>query len=466
MSSTTNGNSTDILAEVVYTSVMSEVEYLLAVAEVAYTLAEASVSYQAIEATDIVLAYNAKNKIIFDITEILETLVQNINKVLVDGSTVSDQSVFTLSKPAAQEIVNVFDSNHLDLRKAFNEVIDPVEFIQLTLSRNITELLSISEVFAVDVDKSVLDAIAVQDSVRRFTTFAKRFADYLVVDDISQIDKQITSDKHNAIGTLDWADYAFTKIFKDAGIISDINQLLLNKTITDSLGIPDSAVTSLQKIFSDDAISFDQLAIGTIKLVSDSANVTDHSSLSSILGVSDVIVFTDSLISEFSKSIFENATIGDVVSYAITIPYQDTTVIFDSSNIHSLKEAYDTASISDGFARTVVFNRHLYDAVAVDDIFSTEGALDLSKFNVASAVDSISSYSNKVLTDSCFITDSSAIMQQKITLDTVSAQDTYILESVKGIAENVSAVDIITVVIASGAFSKFNASAFNTSTFG
>lgn len=149
------------------------------------------------------------------------------------------------------------------------------------------------------------------------------------------------------------------KFLPDLVVVTDAVQKLVQKTVLDSVFVPDSVALATTLGISD-SISFTEVFLATLIYVrnfTDTASVSDQTTVSFSKSLADSAALTDALQYTFSKFLSDGVAIND--SFAATdgllysfskyisnvVFVQDSTVLFPSKVISDMIQVQDAGSL-------------------------------------------------------------------------------------------------------------------------
>jgi hypothetical protein len=167
------------------------------------------------------------------------------------------------------------------------------EVVAVLLNKNFTDSFAYTDVAILDMSKGLADNFAFADSLARTVTYNRELSDAFTLDDISQIDKHIGSNKGNIATLTDILGYGLTKPLTDTTTLSDVLASLVAKVLADSFSFSDA--TSLD----------------STKGLSDSYSFSDSQNYNLGKGESDSFSYADAQAFTHSKSLADAFTLDD-----------------------------------------------------------------------------------------------------------------------------------------------------------
>lgn len=462
---------------------------------------------------------DTKNRVVRDITTLVETFILDMDKTFDEYASVEDSPAVLIGKTAA-DIIGVADTYVKGFTKHLVENLPTLDTVTAVLTKVLHDAVQVLEVRSIASTKPMSEAIAVADTFVKTMIFSRHFADSIAIQSDSVL--------------------AVTKSQYDSYNIADILDIVAELHKLDSVSTNDICIVVRSKLLQNSVAVQSANRISTAKVVADASVVQDFSHITSEKGVSDNIINTDAVTlsaifkhTETINTISTNAILvnsyktdsvlsADSIAINYSAAYYDYVLTSDFVEVFQTRGIVDTTTTSDLITSISTYKK-LYDGVTTDDDFKALNFVDKIKNNTATPTDSttvtsskgvfdsvfttdidtlsVNKYTNdvignitevvaingfKYLTDSVIITDNSAVDMtvydrfnnssavfdtQNIVLlkgadDSTTATDRTYIGAVKNITENVSAQDYVSIQLSAGASSLFNELMFNNSTFG
>lgn len=385
-------------------------------------------------------------------------------KVLKDVNILSDIALLITNKAFFDSVV-IPDTYLVEVEKALDDSITFTDHRTVTFLKELADNVTTPEHYSVDFAKITADVTSTSDKFSKVIDYVRSPNDSVAFSE----ELHYTANKalKDLPQLLDNSYSTFHKYLSDPTAASDFVSLAYALAKADTIVPNDTNHRVTKKVLSDTALAIDILVMTSRLIHGDTITAPDQIHLLTAKPFSDNFGYTDSYTLDLNKGVFETFAASDDFSYSLDVNYADDIIaITDVPKIFKLQPVSDIIGTSDSISTSTLFSRSFSDTVVLDDFMVTDGVIGAFKFNAANAIDNLVVSGYKVLEDSCFITDLPAIIYTKPAQDILGTEDLYVLTGIKGVTENVSIADNIIIVIASGASSKFNASAFNTSTFG
>lgn len=238
-------------------------------AEVLYQYAKGEISWQDLTAAEVFLDPDTLNQYLRDDTITLSDLPSmEVQKSFTDTlSGFTDTQVLEVQKELSDSIsftetVDVL----LIIVRDFADSFTVSDVAVLTIDKNLTETISLSELFsvsfdtvktdsfnisdasAVDVTKPVTDAISLSDAFSKVVTYSRTFSDVFTLDDTSTVDaisKEVDSAKINVFSLTDVPTFSFDKGLADAFSFTENTAFSVDKPLSDSFSFSETVSVTL-----------------------------------------------------------------------------------------------------------------------------------------------------------------------------------------------------------------------------
>jgi hypothetical protein len=396
-----------LVTDVTHTSVeVAETLYAKLVADLQHSNIEVEdISYASLEAVGIVSDSHPKNQIIREIAQVVEQFIVTTDKALSDLYDVSDASSFAFSKQAADNIVDILEFNEVTLNKVIKDTSIAIDMATFILSKAYADYIAVKDKVGLATNKPLLHAVTTNDSVHRAVTFVRNFADYVVIDDFSSVDKHYTGVKTNIAAVEDKANYGIIKPLQDIGIVEDLKYLLLTKPVVDATIITDEYITDIGKNLFETLASFDNLALGLSKSVTPDS-VTTLEYITSVLG------------KHFADSSYTSDAFAVTVQFIRTL--FDTSSIEDALQVDTNKTTRDTVGNLD--YNTIDTTKTLLEDITTLDLISLALFISMPE-DVMTASDNNSINSTKIAADAVFTADLLMLILHAVYNDVVITGD-------------------------------------------
>lgn len=508
------------ITDVGYSKVRTDVSHIDAVVnELYYVLAKVQDAvYVDAAVSNLYVDTNTKNRVIRDITAIVDSLILELRKDFSDSAPVNDSNAIAIGKATA-DIFGISDTFNKGLTKPFTEQLPVFDAAISTINKVLLDTATVYDTPHIISSRNVHDTVSTADAVTKIILFAKHF----------QEDVNILSDFNVSMG----------KSIDDLYNVLDIPSIISEIQKVDSITTSDIYNLVQGKLLQNSVVMRSVTAFDTGKYVVDTSSISDNYYVDSAKGISDNLSSNDYIALYSNLFSVDNLTLSELSTLSLNKPESDTVSSADLNFINYGKYSTDTAgtldkiaisrskNINDLVATNDVLNylnisKQVYDSVAIDDDFRALEYVDKVKNNIATTTDSTSIGSNKILTDSTavidvpnvstsksfndltnniidsvaingfkritnsvIITDDSAINSsyggitdnssandsQSVSLSKVFGDvgivaDSKIFNVTKNTTDNVSAQDSVLIQFSTVASSLFNELIFNNSTFG
>jgi len=378
----------------------------LQVATLVYQQLEvATLSYNSPEFATAIIDPNAPNRIVHDISTVVDAYLVNVTLAKADAVGTPDVYAIALNK-AVGEIIGVVEASVLDIRKALLDPAVVADIFRLALNKVFADNTYLSDVFDVTTIKAFNDSVASSDAFEIVANYVRQFQDYVVLDDFAGIDKFYTGTKQNFAGVVDHTAFALSVLKHDATSASDIlNYVNTDKVFHDAMGFADALRKVSVHMLVDAPLISDAADMVLLKQFADSSPAIDQYSVDSNLGKFDTVT----VLSELRKD--------------LTNKYGDAT------------------SATDGMTQNLI--KVFHDAVAIDDMFDFMGQVAVTKNNVMTMSDALIFLASKDFAD---VTTVSDLLSKTVThpmVDSTSFTDlvslavrSYLSDSIGGMVDH------------------------------
>ncbi len=204
--------------------------------------------------------------------------------------------------------------------KFYYETLTLSEVVAVLLSKNLSDSFAYTDVAILDMSKGLADSFAFADSLARTVTYNREFSDAFTLDDISQIDKHIGSNKGNIATLTDILGYGLTKPLTDTTTLSDVLASLVAKVLADSFSFSDSASLDIGQGLSDSYSFSDSQNYNLGKGESDSFSYADAQAFTHSKSLADAFTLDDATLVNKNYS----GVKGNVFSFTDTISISRT----------------------------------------------------------------------------------------------------------------------------------------------
>ena len=465
--------------------------------------------------------YNPSNKILHDVSVIVEQYLIDISLSKVDNMSATDVYAIAIEK-AASDLVGVVDHYSVDVSKGITDRSVVLDALRVAINKAFHDAVGTPDSLDITTIKSVNDSLVSTDVFSLVVDYVRRFSDYMSIDDFAGIDKYYNGVKHNVVGTLDFAAFALSMLKEDTvGAFDVIDTISTGKNLNDAVALSealrkisthvliDSALVSemtslyLSKYLGDaTAVVADSKAVQFTFAKHDAVSTLSHLSKSMVSRKIDLMSLPDATVLHVRKYVQDNYGIFDSVRSSTNLDKtgNDATITTDLLNIRYIKDVEDLVSISDVLTKST--NKGIFDNISpgdftalattaakhdytpvVDNIVvvsllnksDTTGIQDtLVKMVVANHNDAVGTADTlnrsiiKVLHDGVAIDDlmsfgdTTALTKHNIAI----IGDILQIQSSKEVSDAATVMDTITVSHVPGNLVLFNGTLFNASTFG
>jgi len=370
-----------------------------------------TLTYRDPEFTSVYLDPDSKNKILHDISLVTERYFSHVTLGKFDDVSTPDTYEWALNK-AVGEIVDLLDTNTLDIHKVFLDPAVVADVFRLALHKVFADNSYMSDVFDVTTIKAVNDSMAASDAFDIVASYVRHFQDYVVLDDFAGIDKFYTGTKQNFAGVVDHTAFALSVLKHDVTSATDIlNYVNTGKVFHDNMGFAEA----LRKV--------------SIHMLVDAPLVSD---------AADMVLL---------KQLADSSPAVDQYSIDTNIVKFDTATALSELRKDLVNKYGDATSATDGMTKNLV--KIFHDSVAMDDMFDFMGQVAVTKNNVMSVSDTLVFLSSKDFADVTVMTDllSKTLMHPMV--DATSVADVVSLLVRNHFSDSISGIIDHTVVASS-----------------
>lgn len=463
--------------------------------------------------------YNPSNKILHDVSVIVEQYLIDISLSKVDNMSATDVYAIAIEK-AASDLAGVVDHYSVDVSKGITDRSVVLDALRVAINKAFHDAVGTPDSLDITTIKSVNDSLVSTDVFSLVVDYVRRFSDYMSIDDFAGIDKYYNGVKHNVVGTLDFAAFALSMLKEDTvGAFDVIDSISTGKNLNDVVALSealrkisthvmiDSALVSdmtslyLSKYLSDDVVStVDASTINCMLTKNDAVSTLSHLSKSMVSRKVDLASLPDATVLHVQKYVQDNYGIFDAVRSSTGLGKTDVVITTDLLNIRYIKDLMDVVSVSDALSKSTnkgIFNnispvelvslatittKHDYtpvmDSIVVVSLLpkaDTTGILDtIARWVTTNHNDTVGTadtldksivkmlFDGVALDDSMSFGDITATTKNNITV----ISDILQIQTSKGATDAATALDTITVLYTPGNLMLFNSTLFNESTFG
>ncbi len=239
-----------------------------------------------------------------------------------------------------------------------------------SLSKNLTETVTLSEVPVFSSNKSVTETLSLIETFVKAITWGRNLTDAFTLDDAAQIDKDYYGNKGNVAFILDTLGLSISKVATESLPITELYSSAYTKPIpTDSYTVGDIYSAAVNKIVSENLSLLESQVKGINLGKSDSANFSDtyYATLSKI--VTDSMTITEVMGIETDIPITESFSISDSIISEINKVIADAFTLDDSTLID--KDYYgnkgNICTVSDVIALAIAWGRSYSDSISTSD---------------------------------------------------------------------------------------------------
>ena len=204
--------------------------------------------------------------------------------------------------------------------KFYYEILTLSEVVAVALSKNVGDSFAYTDVAIIDMTKGLSDSFAFVDTLTRTVTYNREFSDAFTLDDISQVDKHIGSNKGNITTLTDILGFGLTKPLTDSMSFSDVLANGVAKVLADSFSFSDSEILDIGKGLSDSYSFSDSQNYNLSKGESDSFSYADAQAFTHSKILADAFTLDDATLVNKNYS----GVKGNVFSFTDTISISRT----------------------------------------------------------------------------------------------------------------------------------------------
>ena len=162
------------------------------------------------------------------------------------------------------------------LDKSLFETVTLSEAVIFVFTKNLADSVVSSDITLINISKSLLgDSFGFSDVLTNVIHYRRSISDAFTLDDISQVDKQIDTNKTNIATLSEVLGFGLTKPLTDTTTISDVLAALVYKNFADSFSFSDSSTVASGKGVSDSYTFSDTQNYNLGKGLSDFFDYTD-----------------------------------------------------------------------------------------------------------------------------------------------------------------------------------------------
>lgn len=359
-------------------------------------------------------------------------------RIVTDSVELLDGTKFTLSKHILNEAALLTEDVRLLFEKPVIDAVTPPDRLFYAFAKSIKDQYGVSDYVARNIAKATVDAIFATDTSRKL--FVKLFRDGFSLND--------------SLDATDGLLYSFAKGVSNVAFVSDTDSFSLGKTLKESLGLSDVLVRSFAKALTDaittpeavsrvttkkvvdaqavvddvvrlvakkliDPVSVGDLSVRTVsKRLADNAAVADAAKRVVTKLVTDTLTgFSEQVTRAFTKKLTDSASLADVDRYSLSKRVVDGAIPADTiANKQVQKLLADALTITENVTRTLVYQRLLQDAFALNDSTGIGDGLAVQSIknvaNVATVGDLQIKSMNLRRTESAVLTDTGNLVSQ------------------------------------------------------
>ena len=214
------------------------------------------------------------------------------------------------------------------------------ELVVTSISKPLTETLSISEAPVLGLGVTKSETLSLLETFAKVVIWNKNFTDAFTLDDAAQIDKDYYGVKGNVAFMLDVLGIDLNRPATDSYTVGDVYSAAINKIVADNVSLIESQVRSFN------AAKTDSMSLAESVNVAPSITKTDSFS------------FTDAQYASLSKIVSDSMTITEVVGFGIGRPITESFSISDSIISEINKVIADAFTLDDGaIVEGLTFNK-------------------------------------------------------------------------------------------------------------
>jgi len=408
------------------------------------------------------------NRILTDISTIIESISTEMDKPLTDTALVSEIAAIAVSRPATDS-TGVSDSSTLWAELGPSDQVTFAEALNFVMQAVFSDVAVIAEQHAIYMVRDPFtDSTGVQDLPRIHTTRPASSGDGYILSDSSNW--SVNKNTPELVTLVETRAFVTTKPLADTSDVQELHQLALTRPVEDGANVADGSSWSIDKGQTETVTFTEQQAFTSTKPISEPVLVNELITGSMVKPVFETVAAADTigLAAQFQRIFLDTIALDDdvlVINGLAVQPFDapitsdtaqwalgrlvaDTAVVLEVTQFGFSKSAGDSAQTSDTFHRSAQFQRSFSDTIALDDISNVDKNWDATKQNIAT------------------INDASQFNLTAAYSDSTLVQDAYQYAANKLLTESIGVSDVLTIQISSGSIPVFNGVTFNSSTFG
>ena len=431
-------------------------------------MALAEAVFQKMVAAGIWVDGDTNNRILTEISTLIESISAELDKPLTDTAIISEIAAIAVSRPATDS-TGVSDSSTLWANLGPIDQVTFAEALTFAVQTVLNDVAVTTEQHAIYMVRDPFtDSTGVQDLPRLHTTRPASSGDGYILSDASTW--AVNKNTPELVTLVETRAFVTTKPLADTSDVQELHQLSLTRPVEDVVntidgsswsidkGQPESVTLTEQRTFASTKPVTEFVALGEGIAGTISKPVTELSTISDALVVAqhfrrmyaDSVALVDGVlvINGLAVQPSEFPITSDTAQWALGRLVTDTASVLETAHMELTKAAVDSAQTSDIFNRSAQFQRAFTDTIALDDISNVDKNWAATKQNVA------------------LVGDASQFNLTTAYSDSALVQEAYQYAANKPLTESIGASDVLSIRVTNGSIPVFNGVTFNSSTFG
>ena len=368
--------------------------------------------FQKMVAAGIWVDADTDNRILTDISTVIESLSAELDKPLTDTALINEIAAIAVSRPASDS-TGVSDSSTLWAE------LGPID--EVTFAEALTFVI-----------QSVLNDVAVIAEQHAIYMVRDPFTDSTGVQDLPRL--HTTRPVEDVVNTIDGSSWSIDKGQPESVTLTEQRTFASTKPVTEFVALVEGIAGTISKPVTE------------LSTISDALVVAQHFRrmyADSVALVDGVLVINGLAVQPSDAPIT-----SDTAQWALGRLVTDTASVLETAHMELTKAAVDSAQTSDTFNRSAQFQRAFTDTIALDDISNVDKNWAATKQNVA------------------LVGDASQFNLTTAYSDSALVQEAYQYAANKSLTESIGASDVLSIQVTNGSIPVFNGVTFNSSTFG